>query len=178
MTISVDSFISLFFSPTSTPNLKNGVGVGIYSPGTSYFIYFGSYENNVRSGFGIWIGVDIGSYIDYVFEGLWQNDKPNGEGKETWYGEFYDGGNGVYTTVDTIIQTTYKDGLHNGQVREEWFIATGTHNIWNYNSIDGLAINISTDSYSYIAAYCENSGGTLVGSDNRRGVEGVGRGNY
>lgn len=42
------------------------------------FYYYGDWQNNQRSGLGIWYYIDSGSTYRYV--GSWANDLPNGEG--------------------------------------------------------------------------------------------------
>lgn len=51
---------------------------------THFFIYWGNYENNNRAGDGKWLGVNQSA--SYLFDGLWSDDKPNGQGiVRAWY---------------------------------------------------------------------------------------------
>ena len=76
------------------------MGLGIYPTGTNRIdgmLYYGEYEEKVRSGEGIWLEEYHGGYYT-VSRGMWKNDKPNGyqEVIDHGWGE-YPGDNEYYT---------------------------------------------------------------------------------
>ncbi len=75
-----------------------------------FFLYYGDYIDNKRNGIGIWF---CDSKDQYIFEGTWGNDKPNGEGVEICINQepqlnpFQ---------KQTIVKATYSDGFYNGSI--------------------------------------------------------------
>ena len=124
----------MFYSPTSSSTLKSGKGIGIYRVQGQdfytaegwYFVYYGDYADNVRSGHGIFLA------NWFTFEGQWQNDKPNGQGKET-----HGYGNEIHRTVEA----TYQDGFYNGQVIDSDTVENEIC-IFKYFCADGIPTKI------------------------------------
>jgi len=100
-----------------------GVGAGLYTFGDvivyedgsmaqGYYFYYGEYKNGARNGYGITFAkTDSTSFI--AFEGIWENDKPNGFGVE-YRSDMY-----AYTSLAAYRRVTYgnwTDGLEDGEM--------------------------------------------------------------
>lgn len=111
----------LFYSPFSGADNKNGKGLGIYS---GEYLYFGNYAENERNGEGIWMT----ALNNYIFEGLWSGDKPNGYGEER---------SGKKDSVSTYTGNL-ADGLWHGDIQH-----TDRGNTYFCHFADGIATIIS-----------------------------------
>lgn len=109
-------------------------GIGIYKANQSrfgdYYIYYGDFANEIRSGSGFWAIVNNDEY--YLFEGLWGGDSPNGYGEiKEWYGTLHEGM--TYRQKNGILV----NGLWNGEM--EWnFIYPDETNINPVNFTGGI----------------------------------------
>ncbi len=94
----------------------NGLVMAFYmNPYSDHFCYYGQWESGVRAGHGIWVGRNYGTDANtYIFEGNWENDRPNGEG--------------TLTTIHTSLEATFldkgsfKNGLYHGTFSTTVFI--------------------------------------------------------
>lgn len=105
-----------------TEDPLNGIGVGIYqifdmNGQDFYTVYYGEYKNGLRSGAGTEV---VRCYLvdgfDYVYEGSWLLDKPNGDGRETFtvLSEREDG-------LDSIVtEGSYVNGQYYGKHTTTW----------------------------------------------------------
>lgn len=88
-----------------------GTATGLYGLDFGgYYFYCGEYKDGKRSGDGIYyLLTDIDNNTYDIFEGEWENDKPNGAGTLTTYNELSDG-----ELITTSISGTYTDGCEDG----------------------------------------------------------------
>lgn len=105
-----------------TEDPLNGTGVGIYQKydmyGQDFYtVYYGEYKNGLRSGTGTeLVRCYLVDDIDYVYEGSWLLDKPNGDGRETFtiLTEREDG-------LDSIVtEGSYVNGQYYGKHTTTW----------------------------------------------------------
>ena len=115
---------------------EDGQGMGIYiSSSGNICLYIGSYEDGMRSGYGI-MGFDLGmergfgQHFKVMYEGQWANDYPNGEGL---YTNLFLGEDGL---EEVYIQGTYMDGWENGQMTRT-DVYEGEASTETYTAVDG-----------------------------------------
>lgn len=126
----------------------NGLGVGVYKFGvtsqveTPYYFYYGYYKDGVRQGEGISL-YNFGDAMTVLFEGNWENDAPNGEGKEATYGP-----NG-----DVYVSGNLVNGLWDGEVStycDDWF--EGTEYFMTWSASNGVPSEDKTSEYASLYA--------------------------
>ncbi len=65
---------------------QTGKGIALYFVDSkqygNIFVYYGDFVDGIRNGTGAWVGANGEKY--YWFEGGWNEDAPNGPGKELW----------------------------------------------------------------------------------------------
>ncbi len=141
-----------------------GEVIALYNIGGTYYWYLGQMDNGVRSGYGIWhCSYYEGEYIYlYRYEGQWQNDKPNGEGR-TYYGE--DG----YTVINA--SGTYLDGLYHGTFKGEFYDASANMYEYTFEAENGIFKEANVPDwlqpdegyYAYAALIIQTADGTTEG---------------
>ena len=111
----------------------DGSGLAVYPDN---FYYCGQWKDGLRSGRGIWIqavfenGSDLESYI---YEGLWADDRPNGEGHivSNRHQDKIQLESGHTTSVKTEITGSFTDGLYHGTIYEVWNMNNGGIHVWS-----------------------------------------------
>ena len=88
---------------------ENGNFVALYH---NHCCYYGQWENEMRSGYGIWVGIDNPS-DSFVFEGSWSNDRPNGAGTLIC--------SRGYSGIVWKDEGTFKDGFYHGMFLSTMF---------------------------------------------------------
>lgn len=142
----------------------NGLGVGVYKFGvtsqveTPYYFYYGYYKDGVRQGEGISL-YNFGDAMTVLFEGNWENDAPNGEGKEATYGP-----NG-----DVYVSGNLVNGLWEGEVStycDDWF--EGTEYFMTWSASNGVPTEDKTSEYASLYAPVSHNttanGGGVIGA--------------
>lgn len=140
----------VIFAPSS-------IGIGIYSVQNNFYVYYGDYDNKIRSGYGVWIGNRYtynGIWDHYLFEGKWSEDAPNGRGKTTR--------NSLYDYEIPFIE--YREGqLLNGLWHGEVYLSSYRDDfIEDYNN--GIITVLKTDDTDSTHPY-------IVGVGQKFGVE-------
>lgn len=121
---------------------RKGLGLALYSDG---FYYYGSFEDDKRSGHGLWFKgsyPDSSTILSYLFEGEWENDKPNGTGVETLTNNFDN--ISVKEYEKRIIEGNYIDGKEEGKMKLTTVDKVGRSVEYEYISINGIAEKIAT----------------------------------
>lgn len=168
------SGISFYYGNKDESGKKTGKGLGVYQDG---YFYYGNYADDMRSGDGFWMravypeGSAIGSFI---YEGSWENDKPNGQG--TCTASYYSERVGSGGMTKQIITGTYKDGLENGSMTLSGVLKAGGSVKYSYSSTDGVAKKVSDEDSGvkgqYIIAKSSDESSNLTSDGSKRGVEG------
>lgn len=123
--------------------VQTGKGIALYYVDTEnygkVFVYYGDFENGVRSGNGTWAGANGIQY--YWFEGQWSDDAPNGEGKliEVKDESKIQKEAGFTYWLKGETTGTFKNGLYHGGINETWYMDDGDTMVWKtINAIDGI----------------------------------------
>lgn len=109
-----------------TTDGATGVGIAVY-PDNRY--YYGDWADGHRAGNGKWLSVWDDS--SEMYDGAWSADKPNGDGTITKLSEPGDLQAGQTTSVKTVVEGAFLDGLYNGQIHEMWSMNDGTVHDWS-----------------------------------------------
>lgn len=142
--------IPIYYSPKEIGD--NHKKIGVYSVKSKYYstlIYYGDYDNDVRTGNGIFIGANTDG-DNYLFTGTWNNDKPNG------YGEVVEWNLGL---SENIIKRhkigNLVDGLWQGEM--QWiFIEPNENSIYPINFDNGIVRVIEkneSEEGTYVVSY-------------------------
>lgn len=160
-----------YYGERDSYNNYQGIGLGAYENG---YYYYGNYENNVRSGSGVWFkaSYDKNSSIDfYIFEGQWADDAPNGDGIATTnYKSDLLKNNDFLVEV---VEGNYTNGLENGTMTFTGTTKGKATQIFEYSIYDGVPQKIEdSDDGSFIFAKSKSGGASLTSDGSLRGVGG------
>ncbi len=117
-------------------------------------VYFGTMDDGIRVGNGKWItGISSDISLYTCFEGIWENDVPNGKGKVT----YYDGGSEEMFTE--VAEGNFENGFMNGP-----FILSCDYGEekWVYNQISATMGTLDVIEYLYDSPICGR--GYIVGN--------------
>ena len=84
--------------------------IGIYNTNHGFKIYHGDFSGDSREGFGTWIG------RNYIAEGQWSGDMPNGQFSERRVGRGPIIGSGLLVKLDALYTGNVVNGLWHGDV--------------------------------------------------------------
>ncbi|WP_349943962.1 tetratricopeptide repeat protein [Lacrimispora sp. BS-2] len=133
---------------------KNGEAIAIYDNGC---LYYGGLSEGSREGRAIWIKASSGKAN--IYEGLWQKDKPEGQGMVSHC--TYTAG-GTLSTVSTT-SGTFRAGLENGNMTMLVYDQGRTYTYY-YRAITGIlqpmensARYVDTDGSYIVAVSIEDS---------------------
>ena len=153
---------------------REGYGLALYENG---YYYYGQFHDDVRSGKGILIRASYpenSSIGSFIYDGEWEDDKPNGEGSAT--SNYYKDKISASDFATKEITGTYKDGLENGEMTLVGTKRSGEKRTFKYKAADGVAEKSSNDSSGvkgqYIIAQTEDKSESLTSDGSKRGVEG------
>ena len=122
----------LFALPTLALGSEADAAPGVYEGETD--------ANGLRSGFGKW------TYHNYVYEGLWANDLPNGEGT-LYMNEVWGGDTGSHLTRGAI-RGNWVDGLAHGMIEELYAESTGEITTYRHTLDMGFTTEVEVTSDS------------------------------
>lgn len=128
---------SYYLGSLNEDGRREGQGLALYSDG---FYYYGTFSDDKREGHGMWFK---GSYPEsstissYLFEGEWENDKPNGKGVETLTNNFDN--ITVKEYEKRVIEGSYVDGKEEGKMKLTTVDKVGRSVDYEYISINGIA---------------------------------------
>ncbi len=165
---------SFYYGEKDENGDRSGKGLGAYADG---FYYYGDYEENIRKGQGLWIRAtysDSSAIGSFIYDGQWDNDKPNGNGTSTtaYYAKRVENGG----MTKQIVSGNYVDGLENGKMSLAGTLKTGGNVKYSYNCENGIAGKASNAnsgvSGQYIIAVSKDGSSNLTSDGSVRGVEG------
>lgn len=107
------------------------------------YYYFGSMEEGQRSGHGRWLCAYFdgdSSMENYLFEGEWEDDLPNGLGTLILnFKEERSAPEGSIFSIQTSITGGFHNGLYHGTFNETWKMNSGITMVWSpIIAIDGV----------------------------------------
>lgn len=88
-----------------------GKAAGIYAYDSSYYFYYGDYENGIRSGQGCTFVKRDESSTYRIYEGDWRDDKPNGQGID--FATYVQNDDGFLMYIES---GSFVDGLYDGEI--------------------------------------------------------------
>lgn len=165
---------SYYYGERDENGKRSGMGVAAYMDG---YYYYGEFADDMRSGKGTWIRAvystssALGSSI---YEGSWENDKPNGSGTVTanYYADRVSSGG----MTKQVISGSYKDGLENGTMTLSGTLKAGGSVKYTYKAANGVAEKSSNEDSGvkgqYIIAKSSDESSNLTSDGSKRGVEG------
>lgn len=131
-----------YFGDTDGENRPNGRGLAMY---TDNQYYYGSWENGVRSGDGMWIKFYVydqnakakdSIYLQHSYSGMWSGDLPNGDGAEHY--DFIDGNLEPNVGYNRNFIGKFKDGLYNGEIYITDYYSDGNSKEWSGQATEGV----------------------------------------
>lgn len=153
---------------------REGYGIAVYENG---YYYYGEFHDDMRSGHGVWFrasypeGSSIGSFM---YDGEWDDDKPNGTGTST--SNYFKDKISASDFTTKEISGNYEDGLEDGSMTLVGTTRGGQKRTFKYKANDGVAEKSSSDSSGvkgqYIIAKTEDESESLTSDGSKRGVEG------
>ena len=165
---------SYYYGEKDDSGNRTGKGLAIYENG---YYYYGDYENNVRSGHGIWmraVYAEASAIGSYIFEGDWKDDAPNGEGTAT--SNFYKDKISSEELIKQVISGNYANGLEEGTMYLAGTTKSGKGVKYTYKTASGVAAKASNDDSGvkgqYIIAKSSDGTSNLTSDGSVRGVEG------
>lgn len=165
---------SFYYGDLDVDGNRQGKGVAVYANG---YYYYGDFSSNMRSGKGIYMRAiysESSSLGSYVFEGTFENDKPNGEGVVT--SNFYKDKISSAELVKQVIEGNYTDGLENGTMKLSGTKKGGGSVSYTYKAVDGVAEKSSDEDSGikgqYVIAKSKDGKSYLSSDGSKRGVEG------
>lgn len=141
----------------------DGFGLAVYPDN---FYYCGQWKDGLRSGRGLWIRAVFegdGDLESYIYEGLWADDRPNGEGRivRNRYPDKIQLEPGQTTSVKTEITGTFANGLYHGTIYEVWNMNDGGTHVWSpITAMDGIYQVIEKNGDRMIVAYDQSDSRT------------------
>lgn len=165
---------SYYYGDRDDAGARNGKGIAIYENG---YYYYGDFENNSRKGHGIWmraVYAEASAMGSYIFEGEWNEDKPNGEGSVTT--NYYKDKIGAEGLIKQVISGNYQNGLEEGTMYLAGTTKAGKGVKYTYKCSAGVAAKASNDDSGvkgqYIIAKSSDETSNLTSDGSQRGVEG------
>lgn len=165
---------SFYYGDRDDSGRRNGKGVAVYENG---YFYYGDYVDDLRSGQGIYVRAvysESSSIGSYIFEGTFENDKPNGTGTAT--SNYYKDKIGSSGLSKQVISGEYLDGYENGTMELNGTTKAGGSVKYTYKSENGVAVKSSNDDSGikgqYIIAKSKDEKSNLTSDGSKRGVEG------
>lgn len=165
---------SYYYGDKDANGNRQGKGIACYMDG---YVYYGDFAGNVRSGQGIWMRAvysDSSAIGSFIFEGTFENDKPNGQGTAT--SNFYKDKIPSSEMIKQVIAGTYTDGLENGKMSLAGTTKAGAGVNYSYTSENGIAKKSSNEDSGikgqYIIAKSSDGKSNLTSDGSLRGVEG------
>ncbi len=165
---------SFYYGDRAVDGTRSGKGVAAYMDG---YYYYGDFENDVRSGKGIWIRAaysDSSALGSMIYEGEWAEDEPNGSGSVTsnYYADRISAGG----MTKQVISGVYKNGLENGTMTLTGTLRSGGSVKYKYRASEGVAVKASDEdsgvSGQYIIAKSSDESSNLTSDGSKRGVGG------
>lgn len=161
-----------YYGGTDSHGRYNGTGLAAYPNG---FFYYGDFYDDERSGYGVWFKAvypENSSKMYYLFEGTWEDNYPNGEGRATsqYYPDRIESG-----FATEVIEGDYVDGLEEGQMKLTGTTKTGRTREFLYTAMRGIAEKIDDTEESfdeYIIARTDDQNVSLTSDGSIRCVEG------
>ncbi len=170
----VNDDTSYYYGAKDENGNRKGKGIALYLDG---YFYCGNFDNNKRSGEGIWmraVYAESSAIGSYIFKGNWENDLPNGSGEAT--SNFYKDKISATEMVKQVIKGEYKNGLENGKMSLSGSTKGGSAVQYTYTSEDGIATKSSSEDSGikgqYIIAKSSDGKTNLTSDGSLRGVEG------
>ncbi len=148
---------SYMYIPSENFNEGSGVGSGLYTFGEfyqnesgelllPYYFYVGNYEDGLRNGYGIAFS-KTGNDSFTMYEGIWKDDLPEGEGQRTEI--LWDEEGNKFTRV---IKGNWTKGLADGSMS-----VTVTDSIWpdtvftgTVEAVEGEGKQVPTENDDYV----------------------------
>lgn len=165
---------SFYYGDRDDSGRRNGKGVAVYEDG---YFYYGDYVDDNRSGHGVYVRAvysESSSIGSYIFEGTFENDKPNGEGVAT--SNYFKDKIGSSGLSKQVISGEFVDGLENGTMELTGTTKAGGTVKYTYKSENGIAVKSSNDDSGikgqYIIAKSKDGKSNLTSDGSKRGVEG------
>lgn len=165
---------SYYSGDVDTEGHREGYGIALYENG---YFYYGEFHDDMREGHGILLrasypeGSSIGSYM---FDGQWDDDKPNGNG--TAKSNYFKDKISASDFATKEISGNYTNGLEDGTMTLTGVKRSGEKRTFQYRAKDGIAEKSSTESSGvkgqYIIAQTEDKSESLTSDGSKRGVEG------
>ena len=165
---------SYYSGDLDTEGNREGYGIALYENG---YFYYGEFHDGMREGHGILLrasypeGSSIGSYM---FDGQWDDDKPNGEG--TAKSNYFKDKISASDFATKEISGNYTNGLEDGTMTLVGVKRSGEKRTFKYKAKDGIAEKSSTESSGvkgqYIIAQTDDKSESLTSDGSKRGVEG------
>ena len=144
---------SFIWAPEGFTEDYTGIAIGLYKhtyselSGVENYFYYGEYVNGERVGQGkAFYGVDLNTCEYELFEGTWDNDKPNGYGVSGDYNCYYEDSN-EYTSTEK--SGNFIDGYADGEINVTLTSSEGYTVAGTFTATMGEAEDIR-DQYSYI----------------------------
>ncbi len=153
---------------------REGYGIGLYENG---YFYYGEYHDGMREGRGVLFRAsypESSSIGSFMFEGEWDDDKPNGSGvaKSNYFKDRISASD----FASKEISGNYKDGLEDGDMTLIGTKKSGEKVTFKYKAKDGIAEKSSKESSGvkgqYIIAQNDDKSESLTSDGSKRGVEG------
>lgn len=129
---------TIYYSPFGIGKISSGTVMIIYDKNT---IYYGEIKDSVKKGIGIYFVLTRNKYGQgyYYYNGEWNNDIPDGDGK-TEEQEFLTNKDNIIYTSKTVTEGTYRNGYENGSMRKYFYRSGKLSGMILYDSIDGEPI--------------------------------------
>ncbi|MBQ7563536.1 MAG: tetratricopeptide repeat protein [Lachnospiraceae bacterium] len=170
----VSSSTSYYYGERDENGKRSGKGVAAYMDG---YYYYGEFSNDLRSGKGTWIRAvysESSALGSSIYEGSWEDDKPNGSGTVTanYYADRVSSGG----MTKQVISGSYKDGLESGTMTLTGTLKAGGSVKYTYTASNGVAEKASNEDSGvkgqYIIAKSSDESSNLTSDGSKRGVEG------
>ena len=165
---------SYYSGDYDTEGRREGYGVALYENG---YYYYGQFHEDQRSGHGVMMRAsysETSSIGSFIYEGEWENDKPNGEG--TARSNYFKDRISATDFATKEITGNYTDGLENGSMTLIGTTRGGAKRTFKYKAKDGIAEKSSDENSGvkgqYIIAQTEDGSESLTSDGSKRGVEG------
>lgn len=158
----------------------DGYGCGFYYIDGELHIYIGQYDGKIRSGEGMWVYANAEDNGYQVFNGIWAQDVPNGEGSIYQAFDFSETESNAEDlmvlellmdpTVDSTTESTYVNGLMSGATNIKVFSESGAVHNFDFITTGGEFPLANMD--DRLAAICTECGCYLMYVEGKYGVHG------